>query len=167
MKTAPKKSLFHNIHRKDWLELVIVLVVCIQLIYLGWTYIRAQAYEIWTVWGQSAVERSARLQLSTEAWEYIDFVREIVPAVPDVTVVLPYREQGGPFTYITLMQYYFFPREVDNCSDPTEVCIQQVSGETKYILGGHPPEGADIGRKEFIPFDESRGIYIPLTSPED
>ncbi len=161
-----QKNWLQKAQQTDWRSALILIVLVIQCIYLGKEYILPEIRKISSVWGEAAIERSAQLQLGSEAAEYIRFIREIVPSDRGVTVVLPYRGQRGPFTSIALMQYYFYPREVDNCSDPLEVCLGYVKGNTKYVIGGPVGEGVEIGDKLYIPLNKKSGIYIPSVDKE-
>jgi hypothetical protein len=160
-------DLWRRIRQLDWREFLLVLALCIQLIYLGITYIHTQVRNVWAMRGETAIERSEHSHFGTEDIAYLAFIREVVPADPELTVLLPYRGESGYFKYVTFMQYFFFPREVDNCSNPTEECLQYVHGATKYILGYPPREGVELGDKTYIPFDERRGIYVPMKAPRE
>jgi hypothetical protein len=154
------------VQRADWRSALVLIALAVQCVYLGKNYIVPEIRKISSVWGETAIERSAQLMLGSEAADLIRFIREVVPPDPEVTVVLPYRGQRGPFTSIALMQYFFYPREVDNCSDPLEVCLGYVTGETKYVIGGPLEEGVEIGNKIYMPLNEKSGIYVPNVHKE-
>jgi len=96
--------------------------------------------------------------------EFVTFLRDNIPETGKV--VLPphaFLEEAGPFTNISFVQYFLFPREVLNCGEPVDACVLGLSGPRSYLvrIGGFPPPEAAAAHKEYLPFRNEMGIYVP------
>jgi len=114
-----------------------------------------------------SLERSARLAFGDAFWQYVDFIRHTVPG--EATVIIPPESVDVALGNEGIVQYYLFPRTVANCpwAEPLEPCILRLTGPDSYILaiGDFPPPSAAGQVKDFLPFDDARGIYVPRYVP--
>jgi hypothetical protein len=113
-------------------------------------------------WGRSALERSGLFIFGRGFAEYISFLRNHVPE--DASVMLPPRTQQTQFVHEGVMQYFLYPRRVDRCG-PNEIepCIRRASGPGWYVLAvqGFPPPSVAGRFKDYVPFDDKQGLYVP------
>ncbi len=111
----------------------------------------------------NATERSALFFAGKEFSEFITFIKENVP--PEAIVIIPRFEQDELFGHEGIMEFYLFPRNVDNClpNIPVEECILNLRGSNKYILAveGFPPRSTAVQVKQWVSFNGERGVYIP------
>ena len=163
-------SLANRLRSRAWKSRLVLLVlgilVVIQTITLAESYILPTGKRVWSLRAQPSLVRAGILLEGRRFGEYLSFVRETVPE--DGRVILPPHSNGGPFTYITLMQYFLFPRDIHNCgSNEVEECILRVTGENTYILAlrNFPPRDIAAQVKRLVPFDEEIGVYAPPNSP--
>jgi len=108
------------------------------------------------------LERSARLAFGDDFAAYLRFLRDLVPA--DGKVIIPPMSTDAVFGNIGLLQYYLFPRRIDNCGEhEIEACLLRVTGARTYILAlpSFPPRDLAQQSKVFEGFDAERGVYIP------
>jgi hypothetical protein len=112
----------------------------------------------------NAAERSALNFAGREFSEFIGFVNQNVP--PDGTVFIPQFEQNEIFGHEGIMEFFLFPRRIENCSPniSEEECILNLHGPNKYILAveGFPPRSAAVKVKQWVSFNEEWGVYIPI-----
>jgi len=149
--------------RIQWVTAIVLASILIQFgLHLDRTLIR-RGLDVWANRHRSAIERSALFQVGEDFRAYVEFVRKMVPAEPDAKVILPHRGLGGPLSYVTFMQYFFFPRKVDNCHPPLEACVLNLTGQKTSILAvsGFPPMEAALQIKAYIPFREGDGLFVP------
>lgn len=144
--------------------------IAIQMFSIFKAYVRPWALRIWDLRYYPAWERAAKLLeiYDKDFGGYIGFVRENVPE--DAKVILPPREFGSAFEHIGLMQYFLFPRRIDNCGrNEVEACIKRVTGPKTYILGlsFFPPRDLAEEYKAFIQYDGNMGIYAPINAGGD
>ena len=111
----------------------------------------------------NAAERSAVLFVGEGFSDFITFVNDEVPL--DATVFIPRFEQHELFGHEGIMEFFLFPRRIENCSPKisAEECILNLRGPNKYILAveGFPPRSAAMKVKQWVPFDGEQGVYIP------
>lgn len=140
------------------------LVVAYQLFTLTQNFIIPRLERVWDLRQMPYLQRSA-LQQGGDIGLYIRFLRDNIPE--DALVMLPPRIPQRPVAHIGFMQYFLYPREIHNCGpNEVEACLQRSSHESIYVLGveGFPPDGMDVPNKQFIRFDETKGLYIPVDS---
>lgn len=112
--------------------------------------------------GASVQVRSGYLLFSPSFGDYVAFMRREIPE--SARVVLPPRDSMFPYTHVGLMQYFLFPREVVNCGvGEVEACLERVRGPGNYLVavGRFPPQDQAQATKQFISFDDERGLYAP------
>jgi hypothetical protein len=139
----------------------LVLLAAFQLRVLFLTYAEAFSLRLWDLRFKTAVERSALLQGGDVAG-FVDFLRENVPE--DARLILPPNYPLRPFAHIGYMQYYLFPRDIENCGyDEVNACIRRVTGPNTYIMAlpDFPPRALAEESKRFIPFTDDMGVYAP------
>lgn len=111
----------------------------------------------------NATERSALFFAGKEFSEFIIFVNENVP--PEAVVFIPRFEQDELFGHEGIMEFFLFPRKVENCSPNilVEECILNLHGPNKYILAieNFPPRSVAVQVKQWVSFNGERGVYIP------
>lgn len=159
-----------NLFKQYWRIVLLVVAISVQLFVLGKDYIFPWAYKIWLIRETPAIERSAIFSKDvTGSSEYIKFIRDVVPSERDAKVILPHKEIWGPFTHIGFMQYFLYPRLVDNCHKPIDKCVLNLMGEKTYILSvpGFPPHDVASQIKIYLPFDGEWGIFMPFTSKKE
>ncbi|HEY46177.1 MAG: hypothetical protein AMJ88_14555 [Anaerolineae bacterium SM23_ 63] len=143
--------------------LLLTLAILYQLIQLIRIEILPLAKFVMQRNGANATERSALFFAGKGFSDFITFVNENVPL--NGTVFIPRFEQNEIFGHEGIMEFFLFPRKVENCSPniPVEECILNLRGPNKYILAveGYPPRSAAVQVKEWVPFDGEQGIYIP------
>jgi len=152
-----------NKRRVQWITAIMLAATLIQFgLHMERTLL-PRGSEIWANRHRSAIDRSGLFQVGEEFRAYVAFVRETVPPEPDFKVILPHRGLGGPLTYVTFMQYFFFPRKVDNCHPPLEACVLNLTGQKTNILAvsGFPPMEAALQIKVYLPFREGSGLLVP------
>ena len=120
-----------SIKRVQWMTAIVLTAILIQFgLHLDRTLLR-RGLDIWVNRHRSAIDRSALFQVGEDFRAYVAFVREMLPAEADAKVIIPHRGLGGPLTYVTFMQYFFFPRKVDNCHPPLEACVLSLTGKKR------------------------------------
>ena len=117
----------------------------------------------WRVRQEPALVRSARLAYGDDFAKYIVFLRQVIPE--DALVVIPWREADPVLGEMPFMQYFLFPRRLTNCPAESEwpACVANYGGPKTYliVIGSFPPRPGLEGLKEYIEFDESRGVLAP------
>ena len=144
--------------------LFVLLVTILQLRLLTATFIVPRAIRGWEARAYSAWERSALLSEGADFLEFVVFLRHVIPETGKV--VFPphsYVGRAGSFTELGFMQYFMFPRSVLNCSEPVEECVRSLTGSSSYVVavGGFPPASAAAEVKDYVPFREDKGVYVP------
>ena len=156
----------------DWRRLInprvfVAFLALTQLAILTQTQIVPLSARIWQVRSQSALERSARLAFGEDFAAYIQFLTGIVPA--DGKVIIPPLSVDVVFGNIGIVQYYLYPRRIDNCGEhEIEACLLRVTGKRTYILAlpGFPPRELAEQSKVLAKFDAERGVYGPRPDAE-
>jgi hypothetical protein len=144
--------------------LLLLTVALWQLAGLTRSFILPRTIRNWEARGYNAWERSALLSEGQDFLEFVSFLREAIPA--SGKVVLPphsFISEAGPFTDLGFMQYFFFPRQILNCAEPVEDCVRSLTGPNSYIvaIGSFPPPEAAEEVKNFVPFSDGEGVYVP------
>jgi hypothetical protein len=142
---------------------LLILAVLYQLIQLIRIEILPEAKLVVQRQGANATTRSALFFAGKGFSDFITFVNENVP--PEAVVFIPRFEQDELFGHEWIMEFFLFPRKVENCSPniTVEECILNLRGPNKYILavGDFPPHSTAVQVKQWLPFDGERGVYIP------
>ena len=146
-----------------WLiQALFILVVLVQIWNLANGYVIPYGKRVWKLKGNSALDRSAIIRVGGEFSEYMDFVRNTVPE--DSKVIVPPRKPIQTLSHIGFVEYFLMPREIHNCGeDEVRECVLRMTGEHSYILvgGEFPPKELAEQVKEFLPFKDGLGVYIP------
>ncbi len=157
---------YHSSHNSQSRKLsvgVLFLGFVIQLVFLFTSIIGPQVKAVWGVRKLQPLERSAHLSFGDRFSSYISFLQEHVPL--DATLVIPRQEGDYVLGHVGIMQYYMIPREIVNCASDAivEDCIRNLGGTNTYILavGKFPPQEQALLRKNYVAFDEYRGVYVP------
>jgi hypothetical protein len=142
---------------------LLVLAVLYQLIQIIQVEILPDAKLVMQRHEAKATGRSALFFAGKGFSDFIAFVNENVPH--EAIVFIPRFEQNELFGHEGIMEFFLFPRKVENCSPniPVEECILNLRGPNKYILAveDFPPHSAAVQVKQWVPFNEERGVYIP------
>lgn len=137
-------------------------LVLVQLALLAWS-LRPIVLRVVQFQGLPAVERSARVAFGDRFSDFLAFVSENVP--PEDRIVLPPLAVDAAFGDVGLMQYLLFPREIINCPAGPDLpaCVRSLTGDETCILRvGEFPAPQDVPEsKEYMPFDDERGLYCP------
>lgn len=146
-----------------WLRLVSLI-----LIIIGVGYQTSISFNTVPALTQEALKgdatyRSARSLEGEEFAQYIQFLRDKVPA--DAKIMLPPRTIFHPVAHLGLMQFLLFPRELHNCG-PNEIdaCIDRINtSENFYIIGvwDFPPTDLVNPSRQLQIFSEDLGLYLP------
>jgi hypothetical protein len=142
---------------------LLLLALGVQVTYLGGHDGLRLARQSWQSRKDPARVRSARLAFGASFSEYIEFLEGTVPQ--DALVVIPPVEHDPVFGNMGLMQYLLFPRQLTNCPsiDLWEECKGNYLGGKTYLIavGGFPSREQAPDSTTYIPFDASRGIFVP------
>ena len=116
------------------------------------------------VWERTAIELEGQ-----RFADYMGFVRSHTPE--DSSIVLPpHSEQALYFEHIGFMQFFLYPRKVYNCG-PNEAaaCMYRARSGHTYVLGlkDFPPSEEALKYKDYIPFDDTWGLYVPKPGSPD
>jgi len=143
-----------------WRELLLLAGVIVQAGIVGVRYALPLAAKIVDLRRRSAVYRAAAIMRGERLAEFVEFLQSTVPSDPSSKVILPPRSLPSDFTHIGFMQYFLFPRRIDNCHDPVEPCVLNLTGEHTYILAvdGFPPPDTARTLKDYIAFDSEWGV---------
>ena len=152
---------------RKWLQVIGSLLLTLAMLYQFVQLIRIEILPLAKLVVQrhrvNAAERGALFYIGKESSEFIIFVNENVP--PEAVVFIPRFEQDELFGHEGIMEFYLFPRKVENCSSniPEEECILSLSGSNEYILAveGFPPRSTAVQVKQWVSFNGERGVYIP------
>jgi hypothetical protein len=144
--------------------LTVAVLTLVQVVQLSSDFIGPRMLRYWDLRKATAWQRSALLAEGQDFLEYVAFLRETIPA--EAKVVLPPHSaisDWGAYTSVEFMQYFMFPRTVLNCSDPVDACVQRLTGPTSYILGlgKFPPPEVASEIKDYLPFDDTKGLWQP------
>jgi hypothetical protein len=145
-----------------FIQALFLLVGLVQIWNLANDYVIPFGNRVWKLKGRSALDRSAIIQVGDEFSEYMDFVRNTVPE--DSKVIVPPRRPIQTISHIGFVEYFLLPREIHNCAEgEVRECVLRMTGEHSYILvgGEFPPQELAEQVKEFLPFKDGLGIYIP------
>jgi hypothetical protein len=116
---------------------------------------------LWELRYKPAWERSALLQAGDVAG-FVAFLREQVPE--DGRLILPPNFPLRPFAHVGYMQYYLFPRDIENCGQgEIEACVRRIGGAKTYIMAlpDFPPRELAQIRLQFIPYRDDMGVFAP------
>jgi hypothetical protein len=152
---------------RKWPQVIGIVLLALVILYQFIQVIRVEilpsAKLVLQRYRASANERSALFFAGKNFSEFITFINENVP--PEAIVFIPRFEQDELFGHEGIMEFFLFPRKIENCSPniPVDECILNLCGKNKYILAvkGFPPQSAALQVKQWVPFDGERGIYIP------
>ena len=167
MSQFPVFALLRNRLRSWSLRLILsVLVVAVAVVY--------QAGALWRGWAGQAISE-VREVLDLPAWKraalflggpgfagYIEFIRNNTS--PQARIVLPPRSPPRAESNVGLMQFYLFPRDIQNCGvSEVEACVRRITGSNSYILAlsDFPPRELALQTRKYIPFDDDRGLFGP------
>jgi hypothetical protein len=143
--------------------LVVTLVAGVyQLISLWSGFIAPITHKVWEIRQYSAIERSAIIHEDHEFSDFMSFLREKIPV--DAKVILPPRNFPFVLTNFGFADYFLMPRELHNCgTTEIEACVLRLTGARSYIVavGDFPPPDAADQVKEFLPFKDDLGVWIP------
>jgi len=119
----------------------------------------------WSERSRTALARSAAIFDGDTFADYMVFLREVIPE--DAKVILPPHEPVQNMANIGLMEYFLMPRELHNCGiAEVEACILRATGPTSYIVTAwqFPPQGIAEQVKDFVPFRDGLGVYVPRSA---
>lgn len=141
----------------------LLLAASVQTFFLLSNFIPKLIVHIWPQRRAPAAWRTTALLFSEDYANYIEFVKDVVPA--DAMVLIPKEAHVWNFGNLGLMQYFLYPRSIIDC--PVEGfndCILSSIGPSTFILAPNsdfPPQNLLEEHMQFIPYDGSQGIYIP------
>lgn len=119
--------------------------------------------KVWGYRAMNAKERSAMLAFGRNFKDYMAFLKAHVPE--DAILITPPPNVDGVLGHQGLMNYYLFPRKLSNCpaSEPIEACISSLRGPNTYFIAvrSYPPPSLADSVKDFIRYDDERGLYVP------
>lgn len=142
---------------------VLTLALLIQIYFLFTSSISPSVKAVWEVREFGPLDRSAHLIFGDSFAAYISFLQEHVPQ--DATLVIPRQDVDYALGHVGIMQYFLIPRKIINCAldAVVEECIREFGGSNTYILavGDYPPREEALLRREFVGFDDLRGVYVP------
>jgi hypothetical protein len=143
---------------------LLALAAGYQMWALGTNWVWPRAIVYWSLRSHAAWERSAILSEGEDFFVYVSFLRDKIPE--SGKVVLPphtFVGKAGPFTFIDFMQYFLLPRQVLNCGEPAADCARGLTGPNSYLLriGSFPPPEAASQNKDYVPFQDEWGLYVP------
>jgi hypothetical protein len=144
------------------IQLVLFAAVSIQIASAGPGYIARWSRRVIDSRSLPAWERTALFLIGEDFADYVGFLREQIPE--DGRVILPPHFSTDAESYVPMMQYFLFPRDIHNCGrDEVEECVQRVRGLNTFILAieDFPPQDLAIEHKDYIPFADDRGLYVP------
>jgi len=119
------------------------------------------ARRLWDLRFKADWERSALLQPGDVAG-FVGFLRQQVPE--DGRLILPPNIPQRPFAHVGYMQYYLFPRDIQNCGhDEVEACVRRIGGAKTYIMAlpDFPPRALASEKLRFIPYRDDMGVFAP------
>jgi hypothetical protein len=149
--------------RKIVLRLLISIAIVLNIGLLLDDGIVLLAKKVWGYRAMDAKERSAMIAFGRNFKDYMAFIRDNVPE--DAILLTPPASVDTVLGHQGLMNYYLFPRQLSNCpaNAVIESCILSLRGPNTYFIAvrSFPPRSAAEEVKEFIPYDDQRGIYVP------
>jgi len=119
------------------------------------------AERLWELRFKPDWERSALLQGGDVAG-FVTFLRQQVPE--DGKLILPPNFPLRPFAHVGYMQYYLFPRDIQNCGrDEVEACVRRIGGAKTFIMAlpDFPPRALAEKTLRFIPYKDGMGVFAP------
>lgn len=108
------------------------------------------------------IGRSADWVQGNDFLQYVYFLRKEVPE--DATVILPPSAERFYLNSRGFMQYFLFPRDLVACGSIESIeCLDHLQNPSSFVIseGGFPPTNLIESTKEFIPFQNSLGVFIP------
>lgn len=152
--------------KENWsrmIRLLLGVALVLQLFTLIGSKLAPLRQRILGIQARPMLERSAVLAFGDQFNEYLQFVLDEIPQ--DALVVIPPRSVDYRWGDVFLMQFYMVPRALSNCPSEQDVpaCIRAHDGERTYFIeiDNYLPESMLLQSKNYKPFDESRGIYVP------
>jgi len=146
--------------RMVWLGILLVIG---QFVILLATQAVPLTARIWAMRVETALARSAHLAYGDEFTGYVLFLRRVIP--DEALVVIPSHEADPVLGEMPFMQYFLFPRRLTNCPVQSQwsECVIHYGGPQTYLIavGSFPPRSGLEGIKEYIAYDESRGVLAP------
>jgi hypothetical protein len=153
--------------RIAWWGWVGITLAATQIALLVVTQIVPMLSRSWRLRDAPALERSARLAYGNDFSDYVLFLRRTIP--DDALVVIPWSRADPVLSEMSFMQYFLFPRRLTNCAEESEWagCVANFGGAKTYVLAvkTFPPVLGLEDSKTYIPFDETRGVWVPTVSP--
>jgi len=152
--------------KENWSRMIMLLLgvaLVFQLFTLIGSNLAPLRQRILGIQARPMLERSAVLAFGDQFNEYLQFILDEIPQ--DALVVIPPRSVDYRWGDVFLMQFYMVPRDLSNCPSEQEVaaCIRVHDGERTYFIeiDNYLTESMLLPSKNYKPFDESRGIYVP------
>ena len=152
--------------KENWSRMIMLLLgvaLVFQLFTLICSKLAPLRQRILGVQARPMLERSAVLAFGDQFNEYLQFLLNEIPE--DALVVIPPRSVDYRWGDVYLMQFYMVPRAISNCPSEQEVadCIRAHDGERTYFIeiDNYLKESMLLHSKNYKPFDETRGIYVP------
>jgi len=144
--------------------LILLAAAAMQMAWVTLDFAAPRTRQYAAVRDRPAWERSAVLSEGTDFAEFVAFLRTNIPE--SAKVVLPPHSdigQAGAYTYVSFMQYFFFPRHVLNCGEDVAECVRGLSGPSSYLvrIGPFPPADLASEHKTYVPFRDDLGLYAP------
>jgi len=150
------------------LRALLAAVVAAQVILLMRFSVVPLAERAWQVRSRPALERSAEIAFGSDFAEFMDFLRETVPA--DAKLVVPSKSLDPVYGDIGLMQYFLRPRRIIDCpaGEGMLPCLQSLTGASTFILAvpDFPPLAQATQRRVYVEYAERLGVYAPRTAGE-
>ena len=162
---AVRREAGRGIPSRHIIAVVILLAATtLQLRRLTGDFIWPRANQYWGLRGYAAWERSALLSEGKDFLEFVSFLRGAVPESGKV-VLPPHSDvsEAGPFSFPTFIQYFLFPRQILNCSEPVDECVRLLTGANSYLVrvGSFPSPSVASQHKLYVPFRDDMGLYVP------
>jgi hypothetical protein len=127
------------------------------------------AERAWQVRSSPALERSAEIAFGSDFAEFMDFIRETVPA--DAKLVVPSKSLDPVYGDIGLMQYFLRPRRVIDCPAGEDMlpCLQALTGASTFILAvpDFPPRSEASEGRVYVEHAGRFGAYSPRPASEE
>jgi hypothetical protein len=147
------------------IELALALIVALQALIVMTQYAIPWAGKIWPLRHDAALVRGGTLAVAfgKDVTDYIVFARSLIP--DQGTVVIPPEGTAEAISNRFLMQFYFFPRQIHQCTDVAmELCLSSLPHAETYILAcGQTHLGEFLGERfTYHAFKTDCGLYSPI-----
>ncbi len=145
-------------------EVVILsLGILIQIYSIGRTFVLPSIGLMRDTRNLSAQDRSAVIAFGDRYADYFTWVRDNTPQ--EAVLLIPPSELDEIMGHVGMMQFYFIPRRISNCSrsQSWDECVRLQRGEDTYILAinDFPPNSGLEETYSFLRFDGNWGLYLP------